>query len=56
MAGILRGEIRWADLSPTRGQEQARQRPKPRQGGGQFAIGEGQLFPGRQRRLVMAEA
>ena len=27
MAGILRGEIRWADLSPTRGQEQARQRP-----------------------------
>ena len=23
----LRGEIRWADLSPTRGREQARQRP-----------------------------
>jgi mRNA interferase MazF len=27
MAGILRGEIRWADLSPTRGHEQAGQRP-----------------------------
>lgn len=27
MARILRGEIRWADLSPTRGHEQARQRP-----------------------------
>lgn len=27
MAGILRGEIRWADLNPTRGIEQARQRP-----------------------------
>jgi mRNA interferase MazF len=23
MAGILRGEIRWADLNPTRGKEQA---------------------------------
>ena len=27
MAGILRGEIRWADLNPTRGNEQARLRP-----------------------------
>ncbi len=27
MARILRGEIRWADLDPTRGQEQAGQRP-----------------------------
>ena len=27
MAGILRGEIRWADLTPTRGSEQAGQRP-----------------------------
>ena len=27
MAGILRGEIRWADLAPTRGNEQAGQRP-----------------------------
>ncbi len=27
MAGILRGEIRWADLKPTRGNEQAGQRP-----------------------------
>ncbi|MCC6318120.1 MAG: type II toxin-antitoxin system PemK/MazF family toxin [Gemmatimonadaceae bacterium] len=27
MAGILRGEIRWAELSPTRGQEQAGLRP-----------------------------
>ena len=27
MAGILRGEIRWADLSPTRGHEQAGRRP-----------------------------
>ena len=27
MAGILRGEIRWADLTPTRGHEQAGQRP-----------------------------
>jgi mRNA interferase MazF len=27
MAGILRGEIRWADLNPTRGGEQAGQRP-----------------------------
>ena len=27
MAGILRGEIHWADLNPTRGQEQAGQRP-----------------------------
>jgi mRNA interferase MazF len=26
MAGILRGEIRWADLNPTRGGEQAGQR------------------------------
>src|SRR5213595_3084402 len=27
MARILRGEIRWADLEPTRGHEQAGQRP-----------------------------
>ncbi|MBU0595494.1 type II toxin-antitoxin system PemK/MazF family toxin [Candidatus Bipolaricaulota bacterium] len=27
MAGILRGEVRWADLSPTRGHEQAGVRP-----------------------------
>lgn len=27
MAGILRGEIRWADLSPVRGREQAGRRP-----------------------------
>ena len=27
MAGILRGEIRWADLNPTRRSEQAGQRP-----------------------------
>jgi mRNA interferase MazF len=27
MAGILRGEIRWADLNPTRGGEQAGLRP-----------------------------
>ena len=27
MARILRGDIRWADLSPTRGHEQAGQRP-----------------------------
>ena len=27
MAGILRGEIRWADLNPTRGPEQSGQRP-----------------------------
>lgn len=27
MAGILRGEIRWAELNPTRGNEQAGQRP-----------------------------
>lgn len=27
MARILRGEIRWADLSPTRGHEQAGYRP-----------------------------
>ena len=27
MARILRGEIRWADLNPTRGQEQAGLRP-----------------------------
>jgi len=27
MAGIRRGEIRWADLNPTRGTEQAGQRP-----------------------------
>lgn len=27
MAGILRGEVRWADLDPTRGHEQSRRRP-----------------------------
>jgi mRNA interferase MazF len=27
MARILRGEIRWADLNPTRGREQTGQRP-----------------------------
>jgi len=27
MAGILRGEVRWANLSPTRGHEQAGTRP-----------------------------
>ena len=27
MARILRGEIRWADLTPTRGREQAGKRP-----------------------------
>ncbi len=27
MARILRGEIRWAELNPTRGHEQARRRP-----------------------------
>ena len=27
MARILRGQIRWADLNPTRGHEQAGQRP-----------------------------
>ena len=27
MAGILRGEIRWADLNPTRGKEQSGRRP-----------------------------
>jgi mRNA interferase MazF len=27
MARILRGEIRWADLNPTRGREQAAMRP-----------------------------
>ena len=27
MARILRGEIRWADLTPTRGREQAGRRP-----------------------------
>jgi len=27
MAGILRGEIRWADLNPVRGSEQAGSRP-----------------------------
>jgi mRNA interferase MazF len=27
MAGILRGEIRWADLNPVRGKEQAGHRP-----------------------------
>lgn len=27
MARILRGEIRWADLNPTRGHEQAGERP-----------------------------
>ena len=27
MAGILRGEVRWADLNPSRGHEQAGRRP-----------------------------
>ncbi|MCE7873370.1 type II toxin-antitoxin system PemK/MazF family toxin [bacterium CPR1] len=27
MAGVLRGEIRWADLDPTRGREQSGTRP-----------------------------
>lgn len=27
MAGILRGEIRWADLNPVKGREQAGRRP-----------------------------
>ena len=27
MAGILRGEVRWADLNPVRGKEQAGNRP-----------------------------
>ena len=27
MARILRGEVRWADLNPTRGRQQAGQRP-----------------------------
>jgi len=27
MAGILRGDVRWADLNPVRGKEQARNRP-----------------------------
>lgn len=27
MAGILKGEIRWADMNPARGRKQARQRP-----------------------------
>ena len=27
MAGILRGEVRWADLNPARGREQAGHRP-----------------------------
>ena len=27
MAGVLRGEIRWANLNPTRGREQAGTRP-----------------------------
>lgn len=27
MAGVLRGEIRWADLDPARGSEQTGQRP-----------------------------
>ncbi len=27
MAGILRGEVRWADLNPIRGREQGGQRP-----------------------------
>ncbi len=27
MAGILRGEVRWADLNPVRGHEQAGRRP-----------------------------
>ena len=29
MAKILRGDIRWADLNPTRGHEQAGMRPVP---------------------------
>ena len=29
MARILRGEIRWADLNPVRGREQALQRQRP---------------------------
>ena len=29
MARILRGEIRWADLNPVRGREQAGPRPRP---------------------------
>jgi len=27
MAGVLRGDVRWADLSPTRGHEQSGERP-----------------------------
>ena len=27
MAGILRGDVRWADLNPVQGSEQARSRP-----------------------------
>jgi mRNA interferase MazF len=27
VAGVLRGEVRWADLSPTRGHEQSGRRP-----------------------------
>lgn len=27
MAGVLRGEVRWADLDPTRGNEQSGRRP-----------------------------
>jgi mRNA interferase MazF len=27
MAGVLRGDVRWADLSPARGHEQAGRRP-----------------------------
>lgn len=27
MAGILRGDVRWADLDPTKGREQAGKRP-----------------------------
>jgi mRNA interferase MazF len=27
VAGVLRGEVRWADLDPVRGREQAGQRP-----------------------------
>ena len=27
MAGVLRGEVRWADLDPVRGREQAGRRP-----------------------------
>ena len=27
MAGLLRGEVRWADLGPTRGHEQSGRRP-----------------------------